>query len=421
MSAAPSMRVLPIVCAIDVLGFGILIPLVPYMGERFGASPELITAILGSYSLCQFIAAPLWGRLSDRYGRRPILTSSLAGACLSYVILALAHGIGLLLLSRMIAGFMAGNLAAAFAYASDVSSPQNRARSMGTVGAAIGIGFMLGIPIGGALAGNDAHTADFVRPALASIALSLIAIALVRLALPESRSPEQRRAPRVRGARPLGLLRERAGLRSIAGAALLVICAQGILESIFVIWALDRFGAGPRTVGLALFGVGLLTVLMQGGFVRVLVPRLGEARLGACGAVAYALGLALVASGGTHLVPIAVGLALAGLGMGAFTPSASALASKQAHARERGAVMGTYQASTSLARVIGPFVSGYIYSTLGPGAPFLAGACIAAPAALLILHSRRGVLPDEEEALPPEAPADATAPSTSERSTPPGR
>src|SRR5882757_8160211 len=117
------------------------------MADRFGVAPAFITPILGSYSLCQLLAAPVWGRLSDRYGRRPILMSSLVGACLSYVILGFADSLWMLLAARMLAGFMAGNLAAAFAYASDVSTPATRAKSMGMVGAAIGVGFTLGIPL----------------------------------------------------------------------------------------------------------------------------------------------------------------------------------------------------------------------------------------------------------------------------------
>ena len=378
------LRILFVVSSIDVLGFGVLIPLVTYMAKRFGAAPEVITAILGSYSLCQFIAAPLWGRLSDRYGRRPILMSSLAGACLSYALLALAQGLGMLLASRMLAGFMAGNLSAAFAYASDVSAPEQRAKSMGVVGAAIGIGFMLGIPLGGALAGNNPEHANFLAPALVSIALSLTALALVKFFLPESRGADMRIAPTARSLRPWHLLRSRPALRDIAGAALLVTCAQGILESIFILWALERFQAGPRTVGLALFGVALLSVLMQGGFVRMLAPRLGESLLGGAGAVTYACGLLIVGVSGRHLPWIGLGLALAGLGMGAFTPSASALASKQSRGDDRGAVMGTYQASTSLARVIGPFSSGVLYRYLGPDAPFLTAAALALPAAWLL-------------------------------------
>jgi MFS family permease len=260
---------------------------------------------------------------------------------------------------------------------------------MGIVGAGIGIGFMLGIPIGGILAGDDPARANFVRPALVSVALSLTAILLVRLWLPESREREQRALSRSRGLTPLKLLLERPALRPIAAGALLVTSAQGILESIFVIWALGRFGAGPRTVSIALFCPALVAVLMQGGFVRVLAPRLGEPLLGGLGAATYALGLLVVAAAGTTVPAVAVGLVLCGLGMGAFSPSASALASRQSRPDDRGAVMGTYQASTSLARVIGPFVSGPLYSLVGANAPFVAGACISLPAAWLILRTRR--------------------------------
>src|ERR1700684_3167863 len=137
------MQALFFVCVIDILGFGILIPLVPYMADRFGVTPALITPILGVYSLCQLAAAPLWGRLSDRYGRRPILISSLTGACASYLLLGFAHSVAALVVARVIAVLMAGNIAAAFAYASDVSTAAERAKSMGIVGAAIGVGFML--------------------------------------------------------------------------------------------------------------------------------------------------------------------------------------------------------------------------------------------------------------------------------------
>ncbi len=154
-----------IVCVIDVLGFGVIVPLIPYIGSRFDASPALITAILGTHALCQLIAAPVWGRLSDRYGRRPILMFSLAGACVSYAILGFAPDIAWVLASRVLGGLMAGNISAAMAYASDISTPQDRAKALGTIGAAIGIGFMMGPAIGGLLAGENLATADFVRPA----------------------------------------------------------------------------------------------------------------------------------------------------------------------------------------------------------------------------------------------------------------
>ncbi len=373
-----------LVSVIDILGFGILIPLLPYMGERFGAPAEVITPVLGAYSLCQLISAPMWGALSDRYGRRPILMSSLAGACVSYVMLGFANSVGWLLASRVLGGFMAGNISAAFAYAADISTAKNRAATLGMVGAAIGVGFTLGPAIGGILAGNDIHTADFTRPAILSACLSVFAISLVAFVLPETRSAQERaaHASKVRP-RPIRLLIERPSLRFVACAALLVTSSQAILESIFAIWALHRFGFGPRTAGLFMFCLAIFAVLTQGGLVRVLAPRLGEKKLAMLGVGAYVIGLAIVAEA-PNITVTAIALALCGIGTGAFNPSASALASKQADQHDRGSVLGTYQSSTSLARVIGPFLSGPVYKVLGASAPFVLGACIAVPAAWFI-------------------------------------
>ncbi len=382
------MRSLFIVCVIDILGFGILIPLVPYMADRFGASPSVITPILGAYSLCQLIAAPFWGRLSDRFGRRPILMTSLSGACISYVILGFADNLWWLLVSRMLAGFMAGNLSAAFAYASDISTPENRAKALGTVGAAIGVGFMFGPAIGGLLAGNNEHTANFALPALVSSSLSLLAIGLVFFMLPESHTAEHRSKRTDSRSHPFRLLLERPSLRFIVSASFLVTCSQAILESIFAIWANDLFGFGPRDVGVVLFCMALIPVGMQGGLVRVLAPRLGEVRLAVFAALSYVSGLVLVGLA-NHLPLALAGLALCGVGAGLFNPSASALASKQATSRDRGAVMGTYQSGGSLARAVIPFVSGAVYAGFGHGAPFLAGACLTLPAAWLIWTSQR--------------------------------
>jgi predicted MFS family arabinose efflux permease len=255
---------------------------------------------------------------------------------------------------------------------------------MGVVGAAIGIGFTLGQPLGGLLAGADARTANFLAPAVVSTALSVLAILLVRFVLPESHTPQHRREhpdePR-RGS--LKLLRERPPLAFIAAATLLVTYSQSILESIFAIWALHRYGLGPRAVGLLLFGVALPALAMQGGLVRLLVPRLGEVRLARYGALAYVAGLVVLATAPT-LVATLAGLILCGTGLGAYNPSAFALASRQARGHDRGAVMGTYVASASLARVLGPLTSGSIYALLGSAAPFLVGACVTLPAAWLV-------------------------------------
>jgi MFS family permease len=379
-----------IVCAIDVLGFGVIVPLVPYVADRFGAAPWMITWILGSYSLCQLVAAPLWGRLSDRYGRRAILMTSMAGACVSYGILGFAPGLTWLLISRMLNGCMAGSISAAMAYAADVSRPEHRARALGTVGAAIGLGFMIGPAVGGLLVGNKVQSANFLLPAMVSAALSLLALLMVALLLRESQSAAQRLANRsgASAATVWRTLRARPALRWLVLGAVLVTFSQATLESIVALWGLKRFALGPRTIGGLLFGLAAITVAMQGGLVRVLAPRYGEYRLALAGVAAYVVGLA-IAGAASSLAMAVAGLALVGFGSGAFSPSASALASRQADASNRGVVMGTYQAGSSLARVLGPFSSGVIFGRFGPGAPFLVGALVTLQAVWCMLAAQR--------------------------------
>ncbi len=168
----------------------------------------------------------------------------------------------------------------------------------------------------------------------------------------------------------------------------MVTSSQSILESIFAIWALHRFGFGPRTAGLFMFFLAIFAVLTQGVLVRVLAPKLGEKQLAMWGIAAYVVGLAVV-SHAPNITITAIALALCGIGTGAFNPSASALASKQSDEHDRGAVLGTYQSSSSLARVIGPFLSGPVYEVLGPSAPFVLGACVALPAAWFISRVRK--------------------------------
>ena len=380
-------RLLPLVfvCIIDVLGFGILIPLVPYMADQFGTPTKYIPWILGSYSASQLIAAPFWGHLSDRFGRRPILLTSSAGACVSYIILGFATGTVWLLVSRMLSGFMAGNISAALAYASDVSEPQDRAKALGMVGASIGIGFMLGPAIGGLLVGNDVHSANFALPATVSACLSVVAMGLVMFALPESHTAEHRAAHPAQGARESrwALLSRLPALRNIALALLLVTYAQSTLESMAAIWAFKKFQMGPRSLGLALFSLAFVAVIIQGGLVRLLVPKFGERRLAIAGALFYVAGLLGVAYASTLLLAL-LALIACGAGGGCFNPAASALASQQSDASNRGSVMGTYQASSSLARVIGPAVAGLVVSQFDLNAPFLLAALMALPACWLI-------------------------------------
>jgi MFS transporter, DHA1 family, tetracycline resistance protein len=379
------------VCVTDVLGFGIMVPLVPYMAERFGATPTQLTLLLGVYSLCQLIASPVLGRLSDRYGRRPILLASMAFNCLSYLMLGFGSNLWWILASRALGGFMAGNLSAAFAYASDISTPAQRARALGMVGAAIGIGFLVGPPLGGLLSGDDIVHASFLRPALAAAAAAVAAMLLVLVVLPESHGAAQRAGQPHESMLPLHpwrLLGSLPALRGLVIATVLVTTAQSIFESIYALWALNQFHAGPRTTGLSMLALACMAVFAQGYLVRVLVPRWGEYRLIYSAIGSVVLGSLLLASG-ISLLTTVTGLALLGLGLGLYNPNGSSLASRLALAGNRGAVMGVYTSGTSLARVIGPLCSGFIYSRIGTAMPFIFGAFIALQAAWGIAASRR--------------------------------
>ena len=175
------MLILFLVVFIDLVGFGIIIPLLPFFGEHFDGSPAMVGFLMATYSLTQFVAAPFWGRLSDRIGRRPVLLLTLAGASISYVLLAFSNGLLMLFIARGLGGFMAGNISAAFAYVADVTTPENRAGGMGAIGAAFGLGFIAGPAIGGILAGPDPLTADFRTPSLAAVGRTVVHLRLAEL------------------------------------------------------------------------------------------------------------------------------------------------------------------------------------------------------------------------------------------------
>src|SRR5205085_6464960 len=182
----PYMPILLLIVFIDLVGFGLVIPLLPFYAERFGASPLQMTLLFAVYSLMSMLAAPLWGRLSDRIGRRPVLMASMAAAALAYLWLGFATQLWMVFAARAFAGACAGNIAAAQAYIADVTPPEKRARGMGMIGAAFGLGFIVGPVLGGLLAGDDLATADLATPGLIAAGLSFIAFLGVVLLLPES-------------------------------------------------------------------------------------------------------------------------------------------------------------------------------------------------------------------------------------------
>ncbi len=381
--------VLWLIVLIDLIGFGLTTPSFPLVMQEMGASPFWITfAGPGIYSLFQLVFTPIWGRLSDIYGRRPILMISMAGAVVSYIVLASASVWWALIAARAIAGVVSGNIGAAYAYVSDVSDPKDRAKSLGILSSAFGLGFMLGPFVGGFLGSIEGGVVSLKWPALAAMFLSALAFLGALFVLPESLPPENRKAratAAVGGQSAVAVLSARPVLLGIVATALLVSIAGALMQSIYPIWAEATHGHDPKWVGIAFAALASLAVAAQAGLVGVLAKKLGERGVAIAGVIGFGAGLMILA--GLHQpVWLWTGLIIMGLGLGLTTPSLSALASFQAAPHERGTIMGAFQSGTSLGRVLGPALAGPVYASIGHGAPFWLAAALAIPALALTLR-----------------------------------
>lgn len=383
------MPVLFIIVLIDLVGFGVIIPLLPFYAEQFRASPDVVTLVMAIYSLAQLFAAPLWGRLSDRIGRRPVLMISMAGAALSYVWLGFAHDLWVLFAARAFCGAMAGNISAAFAYVADVTTPENRARGMGMIGAAYGLGFIAGPALGGILAGTDPVHADYQTPAFAAAALSFVALVMAAIWLKESLSAELRVAATARKRQPLyRVIRDAMANPRLAmwiGLSFLVTFVIAGMETTFAMWSERGFGWGPQQTGYLLAFLGLLSAAVQGGLVGLLSKHLGAHRMVIHGAAI--LGLAFLClpfsrNLGTLLV-VTAGLAY---GFSVLTPTLNSLISLEVGAGHQGSILGLSRSASILARVVGPACAGLLFATLGRNAPYFAAAAIMLAVFLLALR-----------------------------------
>jgi len=383
------MAILFLIVFIDLVGFGLVIPLLPFYGEAFRAEPGTVTLLLATYSFGQFLMAPVWGRLSDRHGRKPILLVSLGFSVASYLWLANASALWMLFAARLLSGAGAGNITAAQAYIADVTPPDRRAKGMGMIGAAFGLGFTIGPAIGGFIAGDHPGIAELAQPAFVAAGLSALALLLTLARLPESLPPESRAG--ISRPRRLALAREafrRPALRQLIILLFVTIAAFAGMESTFALWAERAFGWGPQTVGYTFFYVGIVLAAMQGGLVGKLVERFGEARLVTAGAGIIALGLIVVPlSLRVPLVLVAMGCLA--IGMSLLNPSINGLLSLHAAADEQGGILGVGQSASSLARIVGPAVAGQVFDTLGRNAPYFLSAALMVGVTLLALRIPR--------------------------------
>src|SRR5258706_3849341 len=371
---------------IDFMGFGVVLPLLPFWAERLGAGAVGVGLILTIYALAQFIFTPVLGTLSDRYGRRPVILASLVIEALSLALSALAGSLAILLVARFISGLGASNIGSAQAVVADVTPVERRARGMGLIGAAIGLGFVIGPALGGLLAP--------LGPAVPFWVAMLVALAnalLVLRFLPETRRRETACSTVPFTNRGMGgvLAGWRWVLRNPAVARLVVINllftgAFTAMEAVFPLFTQHSFGWKAIQNGYIFTYAGIVIVLMQGGLVGRLVKRWGERSLLIAGLGMLAAGLALL-SWSTNLALLLVALGIVSIGDGAVTPVVSALLSFASPPTRQGETLGLSQGVAGLGRIIGPLAAGSAFAIGGPGAPFFLGSALGVLAALIAL------------------------------------
>jgi len=334
------------------MGFGLVLPAFLFFAENLGASPVIATTIVGSYSLGQFIANPIWGRMSDRHGRKPILLVSTAGMVGAYLLMAFAENLWMLAGARFLTGILGANVSVAMAYIADITPLEKRAQGMGLVGGAISLGFIVGPAFGGLLSGADADSATLMWPGIGAAALCCVTF-VATFFLKESLSPEKRARAREDDGRPQGFAAIRMVLRRPTVTRLIIIgfmiyTAAGFFETIMPLWSEARFGWGPRDIGLCFTYLGLVVAITQGYLVGKLAPRFGESKLVLVGVASYCFGLLWMTQ--VPIWPLMMfGITFTAGGGALAVTSMTSLVSRQAGEHERGLVLGVYNSAAWMA------------------------------------------------------------------------
>lgn len=382
---------------IDLIGFGIVIPLLPLYAKQFGANGLTVGLLMMSYSLMQFFFAPMWGRLSDRIGRRPVLIISLITSAVGYIIWGLSTSLTMLFVSRIVAGFGNANLAVAQAYVSDVTPEEHRSQGMGMIGAAFGLGFVLGPAIAGIVCfcGVPANVLGFI-----AAAFSIIDLTFTALLLPEPKSRgKNARDPFSLGA---GFYFRTVTNKKLVLSLLITFVstfAFANMETTLVLLTNQYFNFNMAQNSYLFTGLGLVMVIIQGGLIRQLGKKYPDAPLISIGTALVGVGLLLVPA--THnLTILCCALIILATGSGINTPCNSSLLSKLAAKSETGGVMGVGQSMSTLGRILGPIAGGLLFDTMGATSPYLLGSCC-----MLVAFLASFKLPRPEKSIPALAPA----------------
>jgi MFS transporter, DHA1 family, tetracycline resistance protein len=378
------LAILFVIVFIDLLGFGMVIPVMALYARKLGASEAVTGWLSTGYSLMQFVFAPIWGRLSDRIGRRPVLLVSIAMTSVAFLVYGLAASFAVLLLSRLFAGAATANIGIAQAYVADVTTPENRARGMGIIGAAFGLGFIFGPAVAGILATWSLALPGFVAAGLAAV--NGVAAYFI---LPE---PERRAVPSRKG-RFTAILEElgRPGIRRLLLCYFLMVGAFSAMESTFAFLIKDRYALSDAAVPWVFFYIGVLITIVQGGLVGPLTRSLGEKRLLVLGAALQVVALIALpfASAWPGLLLATAPLAI---GSGLTNPAVTALISRRARAEDQGSTLGIGQSAAAFGRIVGPYSGTWSFQR-DVHYPYLGGAALMA-VATFIGATLRGARPE---------------------------
>jgi MFS transporter, DHA1 family, tetracycline resistance protein len=351
---------------VNLIGFGIIVPLLPFYAETFGASPIAIGLLFAVFSLCQLFAAPVLGEWSDRYGRRPILILSLAGTVVSFVMMALANSFAMLFMARVVDGLSGGNISTARAYVADVTEPKDRARAFGLIGAAFGLGFILGP----ALSGMLAHI-SITAPIWAAAGITVVAMVMAWLWLPET--VHRAHAGTGMPFRNLATMIKRPGLRRVLAIDFVYWFAFAVFQTTFALFASRRFNFDVPQTGYYFAAFGLFGAVVQGFMIHSIVRRIGDKPAFMLGLVFAALGL--VATAVTHSVAVfTLTLVPLALGIGIGHPTMTSLVSRAGRGDEQGRVQGAASAVESLGRTLGPVWGSASLQRFGEAMPYVTAA-----------------------------------------------
>jgi multidrug resistance protein len=367
---------------IDLLGFGIIIPLLPFYAESFGATALTIGLLGTSFSLMQFLFSPIWGRWSDRIGRKPIILVGLMGSCLSYLALALAGSLTTLFIARIIGGIAGANIPTAQAYIADVTTAENRAKGMGMVGAAFGLGFIFGPAIGGLLSHFSTQT-----PMWFASALCLANFIAAWLLLPESRvvSASTKALGRMEAFRHA---MTKPTLVLILALYFMVTLAFSWFEATFALFSEATFGYTASTIGFVFTFIGVVLAVVQGVLVGKVVKRIGERRLIPLAILAIAIGIGLLPFV-WNVATLLGALGMLAMGMGFNSPACSSMISRLTDANDQGGILGLASSMASLGRVVGPAFGGFLYDAYGPRTPYVSAAVLMTITAMVAVTGFR--------------------------------